>query len=193
MWVRLARWRNQSQSPCLKALGGVFKKERWQEYMNNSSHPQSPLLKLISSILGCDFCSPTTLSLCSSHWAVERDFTTESLFWRKGTIPIEGELLGDEASCLTLSVPFSPHRPSDQTRLKVTCRAKVVRSRDMPCSSLHHTGSQIIHNRVAADEDVSTHAVCTAPNVQFTDSSLYIYTLYMTCLVHCQCMTELHD
>lgn len=90
MWVRLARWRNQSQSPCLKALGGVFKKERWQEYMNNSSHPQSPLLKLISSILGCDFCSPTTLSLCSSHWAVERDFTTESLFWRKGTIPIEG-------------------------------------------------------------------------------------------------------
>lgn len=161
--------------------------------MNNSSHPQSPLLKLISSILGCDFCSPTTLSLSAPVTELWKETSQLNRCFGEKALYLLKEL-GDEASCLTLSVPFSPHRPSDQTRLKeVTCRAKVVRSRDMPCSSLHHTGSQIIHNRVAADEDVSTHAVCTAPNVQFTDSSLYIYTLYMTCLVHCQCMTELHD
>ncbi len=97
--------------------------------------PQSPLLKLILSILGCDFCSPTTVSVpVTELWKETSELNRcfEKRKERKKGTTCWRSTAGTEASCHTLSVPHWPSHLAQSE--EVTCRAKVMRSYDMPCS-----------------------------------------------------------
>lgn len=174
--MRLARWRNQSQSPCLKALGGVFKKRDdksiWiiplihRVLFLSLSYPS---LDVTSAVLLLSLLQSLSCGKRLHNWIVvleKRHYT----YWGR-TAGGRGEL-------------SHPQRPVPPTILQIKLDymqgkgCEVTWHAMQHFSSLRHTSSRIIHNRVAADEDVSMHAVCTAPNIQFTDSSLYIYTVH---------------
>lgn len=137
--------------------------------------------------------------LCSSHWTLERDFRIESLFWGKKK---RHYLLKEH--CRDWGKLSHPQR-SPPAFTSSSIRGGYMQGKgyeviwhamqhfSLLLFLLLHRCSWIIHNRAVNQCSNLKHAVCTAPNIQFTDSSLYIYTLYMICLVHCKCMMELHE
>lgn len=121
------------------------------------SHPSPALTSAVLLLL--------SLSLCSSHWTVEGDFTIELLFCIKGTTCWRSTA-GTEASCYTPQRP-PPHKPDGlqielgKRRLHagqrlwghVTCHAAF-------CTSfIMDRCSWIIHNRVVTDEDASMQQI----------------------------------
>lgn len=77
MWVRLASWRNQSMS-CVSRHWEASLKKRWKEYMNYSSLYRV-LFSSLSYLLGCDFCSPTTVSVPVTEFWKETSEWNQSL------------------------------------------------------------------------------------------------------------------
>lgn len=94
---------------CLKASGRLLKKKKKKmtRVYELFLPPQSPLLKLILSILGCDFCSPTTVSVPVTELCKETSFWIVVLKKKKGTTCWRSTA-GTEGSCHTLSVSPVP-------------------------------------------------------------------------------------
>lgn len=99
---------------CFKAFGGVFKKKMTQVY-ELFLPPQSPLLKLILSIPGCDFCSPTTLSVpVNELW---KETSQSNRCFEEKAQPAEGALRGLRQAVTPSASPAGPQITLNKRRL----------------------------------------------------------------------------
>lgn len=166
-YVSALNFLEESKPSCVSRHWDVFKKKKLQECMDVSSLHRV-LLSL--SFLGCDFCSPTTVSVPVTELLTE----TSGL---NGCFEKKRHYLLKER-CRNwgrLSPPLSvSHWPSDQAQQEVTCRAKVMRSCDRPCSISAPPPSQV---RWWQMRMYPKHAVCNAPNIKIVHF-IYIYTVH---------------